>query len=293
MHIPDGFLSAKVAGACIALSAAGVAIASARARRQGGVRRAALMGVTAAFVFAAQMVNFPVVLGTSGHLLGAALATALLGVGPAVIVMTSVLVVQALAFGDGGLLALGANVLNMGVLGPALAGLVLSLLGGRSPSIVRRLAALGCAAWSTTVLASLLCAGELAWSGTAPARAVFPAMAGVHALIGVGEAFISVLVMAAIVRARPEVVQPDERVSASVIGVGLVASLAVALFVAPFACPWPDGLERIAAKLGFEGRALAAPAAPATALLAATGALAMFAACWLVGRWLLPKGERS
>ncbi|MDP2947929.1 MAG: energy-coupling factor ABC transporter permease, partial [Chloroflexota bacterium] len=115
MHIPDGFLSAPVAGAGFVLTAAAVAVAVRRTNRTLDERAVALMGVMDAFFFAAQMMNFPVAGGTSGHLLGGALAAILLGPWAAIIVMTSVIGVQALMFQDGGLVALGANVFNMGV----------------------------------------------------------------------------------------------------------------------------------------------------------------------------------
>ncbi|MGH7269270.1 MAG: energy-coupling factor ABC transporter permease, partial [Polyangiaceae bacterium] len=118
MHIPDGFLSAPVSVACAALSVGWVGAASVRTRALLRSRAVATMGVTAAFVFAAQMLNFPVAGGTSGHLIGGVLAAVLLGPSAAVIVLSSVLVMQCLVFGDGGLLALGANILNMGIIQP-------------------------------------------------------------------------------------------------------------------------------------------------------------------------------
>ncbi|MGB9611907.1 MAG: energy-coupling factor ABC transporter permease, partial [Bryobacteraceae bacterium] len=121
MHIPDGYLSPPVAGVLGAAGLAGVVMASRRAARSLDEARVPLMGVMGAFVFAAQMINFPVAAGASGHLLGSALLTIVLGAAPAVVVMTAILAIQALLFQDGGVLALGANVTNMALAGVAAA----------------------------------------------------------------------------------------------------------------------------------------------------------------------------
>ncbi len=305
MHIPDGFLSARVAGTCVVLSTLSIGVALGRRGPDSLHRRVPLLGVTAAFVFVAQMVNFPLLAGTSGHLVGAVLATALLGIRPAMIVMTSVLVAQCLLFGDGGLLALGANVLNMGIVEPALGGLLIAALGGRSPDTRRRFAALGCAAWTATVMSALLGAGELALSRTAPPGALFLAMGGVHALIGLGEALLTVLIVAAVVRLRPELLDWEHASpleTRQAVAFGLVVSAGLAVFVAPFACEWPDGLDRVAQWFGFDQRAvgehLAHPLLAdyrlpgihspvvATGLASILGSIVVFWATWLLGRWL-------
>lgn len=207
MHIPDGFLDAKT---FITLDVAGagfVAAAAARARRLLNERAVPLMAVLAAFIFAAQMLNFPVAGGTSGHFAGGALAGILLGPWAGGLVMTLVLVIQALAFGDGGLLALGANVINMAVVGP--------FVGYGAYRLIRKVAAgdggrfVGAfvGAWLATVAAASACAAELAISGTAPFGLVFPAMAGVHALIGLGEGVITAAAVAAIRASRPDLLE--------------------------------------------------------------------------------------
>src|ERR671931_1824404 len=122
MHVPDGFLSPEVAAACAVPAVAAVGYGLHRANRELDERRVPLLGVTAAFVFAVQMLNFPVAGGTSGHFLGAGLAAILLGPWVACLVMSVVLVTQSFVFADGGLTALGANVLNMGVIGALLVG---------------------------------------------------------------------------------------------------------------------------------------------------------------------------
>ncbi len=203
MHIPDGFLDSRTWGTLSVVSGAGFAYAARRGREVVGDKHVPAMGVMAAFVFAAQMLNFPVAAGTSGHFMGAALAAILLGPLSALLVMTTVLAVQCLLFSDGGLTALGANVFNMGIAG-SFAGYwvargTVKLLGEG-----KFLAAAFLGAWLSIVAAASCCAMELAVSGVLPFRIVFPAMAGVHALIGIGEGLITVAVLAALRRARPD-----------------------------------------------------------------------------------------
>lgn len=295
MHIPDGFLDLRTVAATGALSVAGVALALRGLRRGLPRRRVPLMGLAAAFVFAAQMLNFPVAAGTSGHLVGAVLAAVLLGPGAAVVVMTAVLLVQALLFADGGLLALGANVFNMAlvaVLGGSAAfrGLTRLLPGERG-----LLAATAFASWWSILLASIACAAELAVSGVAPWRLVFPAMAGVHMLIGLGEALIASLVVAAILRTRPDLVaasagardasgasSPTIRVPVTL---AVLAILALIVFGVPLASTRPDGLERVAQALGFAARGSAplvpAPLAEYQAPLLGSGTAAAWAAAMI------------
>ncbi len=310
MHIPDGFLDTKTVIATGVLSAVAVGVALRQAQRSFPSRKVPLMGLTAAFVFAAQMLNFPVFAGTSGHLIGALLASVLLGPAGGVLVITSVLVVQALLFADGGLLALGANVLNMAVVG-SLGGyavylLVRRLLPGQRGAIV----ATAFAAWCSTVGASILCAGELAWSGTAPWSAAFPAMANVHIVIGLGEGAITALVVAGLARVRPELFENGSQGTGPWIRVAYALSLVAALgiFVSPFATPWPDGLDSVASRLGFDQKALSqsgahAPladyrvpgvgsAAAATVFAGAAGAIVVFLLSYLLARVLVPSQTR-
>jgi cobalt/nickel transport system permease protein len=208
MHIPDGFVNTGTAVVTWAASGGGLAYAVRRVNHELGERQVPLMGVTAAFIFAAQMMNFTVVGGTSGHLLGGALAAILLGPWAAMLVLTSVLSVQALLFQDGGLVALGANILNMAIVGVLVGWAVYvvldRLLGGRTWStLVRGFAA----AWLSVVVASLVAAAELALSGTLAWGVVFPAMGGVHMLIGIGEGLITVGVLAFIRATRPDLLR--------------------------------------------------------------------------------------
>ncbi len=256
MHIPDGFVDLKTAVTAAALAAGGLGLALRQAQRELPQRRVPLLGLGAAFVFAAQMVNFPVAGGTSGHLIGGALIAALLGLPAAVIVMTTVLIAQCFLFADGGVTALGANVFNMAVVAPSVGLAVFRGVSRLLPGLRGQVAALAFAGWCSTVASALACAGQLAWSGTVAWVVALPAMTGVHMIIGLGEGAISALVFAAVVRARPELVggtaTPVLGGARGLVRYGLLAALGVALFAAPFACPWPDGLEAVAAKLGFE-----------------------------------------
>lgn len=259
MHLPDGFLDTKTVVTTAALAAVGVGTALRQTRLHLPARRIPLLGLTAAFVFAAQMVNFPVAGGTSGHLLGGVLATVLLGPSGGVLVLAAVLIVQSLVFADGGILALGANVFNMGMVGAAGGYAVYRPLARALGGDRGRLAAAAFAAWCATVLAALAAAGELALSGTAAWAVVVPAMAGMHMLIGVGEAVITSLVLVAILRTRPELLESTTKAapgrSWEVVAFGLVIAVGIAMFVSPFASVWPDGLERVAETLGFAERA--------------------------------------
>ncbi len=303
MHIPDGFLDVKTSATAAVLSAAGCALALSRLRKRMPPQRIPLMGVTAAFIFAAQMINFPVAGGTSGHLIGGVLAAVLVGPSAAVIVLASVLVVQCFLFADGGVLSLGANVLNMAVVAPLLGIAVERLLRMVLPSLRGRLLAAGFAGWCSTVAAATCAAGELAWSGTAPWGVAFPAMFHVHMLIGVGEGVITMLVLSALLRLRPELLQEkpavQDRGAAALVGYGALVIVALVVFVLPFASGWPDGLQRVAAVLGFDHKAVASGAplegyrvpgidtlGPATVISGLVGAALVFVLAYFLARFL-------
>ena len=208
MHIPDGFLNVGTVAATLVVSAGGVGNAVRVANKKLGEKHVPLMGILAAFIFAAQMLNFPVAGGTSGHLIGAALAAILLGPWAAVLIMSCVLIAQSLIFQDGGLLALGANIFNMGIVasfsGYYLYRLFVSILGES-----RRSQLIGgfVGAWSSVFLASIVCAIELAVSGTSPIQVALPAMAAVHTLIGIGEGFITGAVLSLMLATRADLLQ--------------------------------------------------------------------------------------
>lgn len=255
MHIPDGFLSVAVSLVLWALSILVVGYALKRVSRDMGERQVPLMGVLAACIFAGQMLNFAVTGGTSGHLLGAALATILLGPWGAMLAMTCVVSVQALVFQDGGLLALGGNIFNMAVVGVLVSYAVYRLFqrlsAGRSWSVfVGGFAA----AWASVFVASLGVALQLAVSGTSPANVALPAMAGIHALIGIGEGLITAGALAFLFAARRDLLwagsaQPA-RSGSLAWATGLVIALALAV-LSPIASSNPDGLEWVAEQAGF------------------------------------------
>jgi len=207
VHIPDGFLSGEVAVACAVPAIGAVGYALHRAEVDLDDRRVPLLGVTAAFVFAAQMLNFPVAGGTSGHFLGAALAAILLGPWLACLVLAVVLAVQALMFADGGITALGANVFNMGAIGGVVVGgLVLAVRKLLPNTRTALLGAAAAGAWLAVMAGAAACAVELSASGTVPLATVLPAMLGVHAVIAVGEAVITVAAVSAVLATRPDLI---------------------------------------------------------------------------------------
>jgi cobalt/nickel transport system permease protein len=254
MHIPDGFLSTLVAVVLWIVTVVVVGIALKRVSRDLGERQVPLMGVLAAAIFAGQMLNFTVAGGTSGHLMGAAIATILLGPWAAIIVLTTVVGVQALIFQDGGLLALGANIFNMGIVGVLVAHFVyrsaLKLTGGRRWGVF---AGGFAAAWLSIVIASLAVALQLALSGTSPANLSVPAMGGIHMLIGLGEGLITVGALAFLYAARRDLLKIDAPAPKgnAALWVGGLAIAVLLAVLSPLASAHPDGLEWVAEQKGF------------------------------------------
>lgn len=254
MHIPDGFLSIGVSILMWIIIVPVVGFALRRVSFELDERKVPLMGVLAAAIFAGQMLNFTVAGGTSGHLMGAAIAAILLGPWAAILVMTVVVGVQALIFQDGGLLVLGANIFNMAVIGVAVSYAVY-----RSFQWLARGQKWGIfvggfiAAWLSIVIAALATALELAISGTSPANIAVPAMGAIHALIGVGEGLITLGALAFIYASRPDLVDIQAKRQGSSVLVWVVGLLiAVLLAVAsPLASAYPDGLEWVAEQKGF------------------------------------------
>jgi cobalt/nickel transport system permease protein len=208
MHIPDGFLNVATVATTYAVSAGGVGYAVKEANKKLKEKHVPLMGVMAAFIFAAQMLNFPIAGGTSGHLIGAALAAILLGPWASVLIMSCVLIAQCLIFQDGGLLALGANIFNMGIVasfsGYFIYRLSTSILGDNKKG---RLIGGFISAWASVLLASIVCAIELAVSGASPWTVALPAMAGIHALIGIGEGIITGVALSLVLATRADLLQ--------------------------------------------------------------------------------------
>lgn len=250
LHIPDGFLSIFISILFWLTTILILGIAVRRTQGELSERQIPLMGVMAAFIFAAQMINFPVAGGTSGHLLGGALAAITLGPWAGMLVMAAVVSIQALIFQDGGLVVLGANIFNMGIMTVVIGYGLYRAARGRGRRTKLGVAAL--AAWLSVLAGALLTAFQLWLSGTSVLRVVFPAMMGVHALIGLGEALITVAALAFILRTRPDILEAGESASSSRgwVFAGILIALAVVL-MAPFASGNPDGLERVAIDLGF------------------------------------------
>ncbi len=259
LHIPDGFLSTAVSLVFWLLTIVFVTIAARRIQADYEERLTPLMGILAAFIFAAQMINFPVAGGTSGHLLGGALAAIVLGPWAAMLVMTAVIAAQAILFQDGGLLVMGANIFNMGILTVLIGfGLYRSVSGrGRRTKML----VVAAAAWLSVMAGALSTSLQLWLSGTSTLTFVMPAMLGIHAIIGIGEALITVGALAFIMQTRPDFLS-DEAVTAKGgrlwIAVGAVITLLVVI-LAPFASANPDGLERVAEDLGFINTGVDAP----------------------------------
>ncbi|MBN1366943.1 MAG: energy-coupling factor ABC transporter permease [Dehalococcoidales bacterium] len=208
MHIPDGFLNVATVATTAVISTGGVANAVRVTGKHLKEKQVPLMGITAAFIFAAQMLNFPIAGGTSGHFVGAALAAILLGPWAGLLIMTCVLIAQCLIFQDGGLLALGANIFNMGVIG-CFSSYNIYRIFTRFSGNSKRMKLIGgfTGAWFAVLLASVACALELSFSGASPLQVVLPAMAGVHALIGIVEGAITVVVISLIIATRADLLE--------------------------------------------------------------------------------------
>jgi cobalt/nickel transport system permease protein len=235
----------------------------------------------------------------------------LLGPSAAVVVLTTVLIVQCFLFGDGGVVALGANIFNMAIVGGAGGYVIYRLARCCVGGLRGQVTAVAFAGWCSTVLSAICCAGQLAWSGRVSWTAAFSAMAGIHILIGIGEAAIGALAYLAVVRTRPDVVQESavsgDRSPANLVWYGALMALGMALFLAPWVCPWPDGLESVASKLGFEHMGVSGVHAPvpdyqmpgvgwaagATALAGGVGTVVAFGLAWLLGRMLVPAQPKA
>ncbi|MEU6844479.1 energy-coupling factor ABC transporter permease [Streptomyces sp. NPDC046716] len=286
MHVPDGFINAPVSAAAGVVAAGAVAVSLRGARRELDERTAPLAGLVAAFIFAVQMLNFPVAAGTSGHLLGGALAAILVGPYTGVLCVSVVLLMQGVLFADGGLTALGVNITDMAITTTVVAylvfrGLVKVLPRGRRSITVASFAAALLSVPAAAVVFTLI----YAIGGTADVSLgkVATAMVGVHVLIGIGEAVITALTVGAVVAVRPDLVYgargltaplklkvggelvdaPAAPAAAPVAArshrkiwiTGLLASLVLAGFVSFYASANPDGLEKVAHDHGIDKKA--------------------------------------
>lgn len=302
MHIPDGFLATPVWAALDAIAIPGVGYMARRAGNDSPEARVPLLGVLGAFVFGAQMINFPVAPGTSGHLLGAALLAYTVGPAAACVVMTAVLAIQAFVFQDGGILALGANVFNLAIAGVAAASVPYVLLSSgrlRSPAMF-----LG-AALSVLVSAALALV-EILLSGIRIPAAVLPAAAAFFLVSAVLEGAITVAVVGGIARLNPEWVrQPEHGDRKVLLALGAAAIvMASAGFLA--ASSAPDTLQSIAAQVGLAGESPAVMSSPfsgyrlsgigsealAKAAAGLAGIAAVYVVCVLIAR-RLPRRRRA
>jgi len=253
MHIPDGFLSILVAALFWILSILIVIIAIRNVSREQDESKLPIMGILAASIFAGQMLNFAVAGGTSGHLLGATIATIIVGPWAAVLVMTCVVAIQALIFQDGGLLAMGANIFNMAVIAVSVTTLIYSFFTKISRgNRWGHLTGATVAAWLSIEVASLAAGLQLALSGTSPANIAIPAMAVIHAIIGVGEALITLGAITFILSTRPDLMtsQNGVRFRSRFWIVGLLLAF-ILVVLSPLVSTHPDGLEWVAEQQGF------------------------------------------
>ncbi|MEU2239496.1 energy-coupling factor ABC transporter permease [Streptomyces sp. NPDC018338] len=282
MHVPDGFINAPVSAVAGVVAAGAVAVSLRGARRELDERTAPLAGLVAAFIFAVQMLNFPVAAGTSGHLLGGALAAILVGPWTGVLCIAVVLLMQGILFADGGLTALGVNITVMGVVTVVVAyalfrGLVLVLPRTRRSVTVASFAAALVSVPAAAAAFTLVYA--IGGTTDVPLSKVLTAMVGVHVLIGIGEAVITMLTVGAVVAVRPDLVYGARGLTAPLklrvdgelvdaaapapvaagspkklwIG-GVVTALVLAGFVSFYASASPDGLEKVAADKGIDAK---------------------------------------
>ncbi|MFJ8947322.1 energy-coupling factor ABC transporter permease [Streptomyces sp. NPDC102395] len=289
MHVPDGFINAPTSAVAGVVAAGAVAVSLRGARRELDERTAPLAGLVAAFIFAVQMLNFPVAAGTSGHLLGGALAAILVGPYTGVLCVSVVLLMQGVLFADGGLTALGVNITVMAVVTTVVAYTVFRALVKVLPNSRRSVTVASFVAALLSVPAAALAFTLVYWIGgttEVPIGKVATAMVGVHVLIGIGEAVITSLTVGAVLAVRPDLVHgarglrqklrlrvngelvdaPDaeeERTAPVPAGAsrrtlwvsGLVTSLVLAGFVSFYASASPDGLEKVAADKGIDAKA--------------------------------------
>lgn len=296
MHIPDGFLTTPVWAslAAISLPSAGAFARKAQSGLEDG--RVPLMGVMGAFVFAAQMINFPVGIGTSGHLIGSALLAATLGPAAAVVVMTAILTIQALIFQDGGLLALGANVFNMAIAGVLAGYWPYRILAGTRGGV----AGLFAGGFLSVIVSAALCLGELALSGVRMPAEVLGVSVFVFSITGLLEGLITVAVIGTLTRMNPRwILEPSGQGRRALAVLGC-AALVLASTGFLIASALPDGLERVAGLVGIAGREHAVLVAPlpdydtlvignpwlrkAAAGLLGLGVTSL--ACFLLGKWI-------
>jgi len=299
MHIPNGMLQGGICPITAVISVVSIGFVAFKAFFAKVKPSAAKFAATTALIFAGQMMNFPISGGTSGHLLGGVLAVALLGIPFGVLSMALVVTIQCLVFSDGGFAVLGANILNMAIIGAGLGGLILAYFKKFQTTNTHYVLGLGFSAWLAVMVATLVCSIELAVSGTIPFFKVIGAMWGTHAFIGIGEGLITIAVCLAL---SYEPLNASEKKSVTI---SLLASGIIATILSPFASGLPDGLEWVAQKFNFlheSSSTFVSPlpdyAVPAisneiltTSLAGLVGVIITFAIAWMFARLLNKCGQ--
>ena len=301
MHIPDAMLHGAICPVTAVVSVLGVAGASYLALKSPTKPTATQFGTISALIFAGQMINFPIADGTSGHLLGGVLASALMGYPFGILALALVVTIQSLVFSDGGLSVLGTNILNMALIGAGLGGIIHSTLIKKSTSTGFNYFFLGIAAWISVLLAAVAVSFELAISGTIALTKVIMAMLSTHMLIGLGEVLITVGCYGLLVR-NNNVENNNWNIMTP-----LMASMIIALMLSPFASGFPDGLEWVAAKYQFLHQSAPTFVAPlanytvpwlnqeifSTGIAGLMGVLVTFSIAWLIGSLINPTHVRK
>jgi len=300
MHIPSAMLQGQICPVSAVVSVVCIAFAAWKAFFSKEKPQAFRFAAITALIFAGQMMNFPINGGTSGHLLGGVLAVALLGVPFGILSTALVVTIQCLIFSDGGFTVLGANVLNMAIIGAGLGGVILSaLVKNASVKSSRYVIGVGFAAWVSLMLAALACSVELAVSGTIPFSKVIGSMLGTHAFIGIGEGLITAAACFVFVS------KPQETLSKRSAVAPLLASGIIAFVLSPFASGLPDGLEWVAQKYQFLHEAAPTFVSPlpgytvpaisnemlTTGLAGLAGVIITFAIAWIAARLLNKPGQ--
>ena len=295
MHIPDGFLSPPVWATLDILTVPAAGWIAHRAQRDTEDRKIPLMGVLGAFVFAAQMINFPIPLGTSGHLVGGALLTIVLGPAAGAVVMMAILALQALVFQDGGIMALGANVVNM-----AIGGVVAAYIPFRAWGSLWRSAAIFTSGLLSVLVSGCLALSELAISGVPMPRSLLLLSFGLFAVSGILEGAITLAVVRAIERLNPRWVVKRSQAGSRVVGAVAVAAVVLATLGVLAGSAAPEVMEHLAGNFGIVAHSpgwLHAPLADyewkgmdsawlRRASAALTGLALIYGACAIMGRLL-------
>lgn len=248
MHIPDGFLSTRIAVSLNAISGGTILYASRRVRLAGSDRMIPVMGVLAAFVFASQMLNFPIIGGTSGHLIGGALLGILLGPMAGFLTMATVLIAQALFLQDGGLLALGANIFNIGAITTFVGYGTYSLLGGGRGNGKYITVAGFLAAFVSLIASAACCALQLALSETIPLSIGLPSMVGYHAVIGIVEGALTAGILSFLLHVRPDLLRTDIKPKLNIVdwvGALVLVAIPAAILATAGSSGLPDPLQRL------------------------------------------------